>query len=144
MWLCNCSTLNFLIYEENSLFFFISVLNRKQLFLCYTANERPVGIQYKCLVLIYVFPVKLLFPKQNYIFPGSVCLFCCRKIVNSQWLHTYTYLEALLKPNIYPYLIIFFSLPFLGFFLNPEMLKGRIRIRSIVYHSGVQIVKDWP
>ncbi len=25
-WLCNCSTLNFLIYEENSIFFFISVL----------------------------------------------------------------------------------------------------------------------
>jgi hypothetical protein len=48
-------------------------------------------------VLIYVFPeMKLLFPKQNYnvlppssyinisveiyIFPGSVCLFCCREI----------------------------------------------------------------
>ncbi len=25
MWLCNCSTLNFLIYEENLIFFFISV-----------------------------------------------------------------------------------------------------------------------
>ncbi len=25
VWLCNCSTLNFLIYEENVLFFFISV-----------------------------------------------------------------------------------------------------------------------
>ena len=52
----------------------------------------------KCLVLIYIFPkMKLLFPKQNYnvlspysytliylweiyIFPGSVCLFCCREI----------------------------------------------------------------
>jgi hypothetical protein len=29
-----------------------------------TANEGPVGIQYKCLVPIYVFPeVKLLYPK---------------------------------------------------------------------------------
>ena len=27
MWLCNCSLLNFLIYEENFLFFFISVLD---------------------------------------------------------------------------------------------------------------------
>jgi hypothetical protein len=25
IWLCNCSTLNFLIYEENLIFFFISV-----------------------------------------------------------------------------------------------------------------------
>ena len=25
IWLCNCSILNFLIYEENSIFFFISV-----------------------------------------------------------------------------------------------------------------------
>jgi hypothetical protein len=33
----------------------------------HTANERPVSIQYKCLVPIYVFPeMKLLFPKQNY------------------------------------------------------------------------------
>jgi hypothetical protein len=32
-----------------------------------TANERPVRIQYKCLVPIYVFPeIKLLFPKQKY------------------------------------------------------------------------------
>ncbi len=65
----------------------------------YTANEGPVRIQYKCLVSIYVFPeMKLLFPKQNYnvlspspyttliylweiyIFPGSVCLCCCREI----------------------------------------------------------------
>ncbi len=62
-----------------------------------TANEGPVRVQYKCLVPIYVFPeMKLFFPKQNsnvmspssytqisvrdYIFPGSVCLFCCRKI----------------------------------------------------------------
>jgi hypothetical protein len=26
IWLCNCSTLNFLIYEENLIIFFISVL----------------------------------------------------------------------------------------------------------------------
>jgi hypothetical protein len=58
-----------------------------------TANEGPVKILYKCLVPIYVFPeMKLLFPKQDYNvpssythkeinkFPGSVCLFCCRKI----------------------------------------------------------------
>ncbi len=64
-----------------------------------TANEGPVKILYKYLVLINVFPeMKLLFPKQNYnvlspisytytlylweiyIFPGSVCLFCCREI----------------------------------------------------------------
>jgi hypothetical protein len=32
-----------------------------------TANERPVRIQYKCLVPIYVFlEIKLLFPKQKY------------------------------------------------------------------------------
>jgi hypothetical protein len=59
----------------------------------WTANEGPVRIQYKCLVPIYVF----LEVKQNYnvlspssyshisvrdlhIFPGSVCLFCWRKI----------------------------------------------------------------
>ncbi len=65
----------------------------------YTAKERPVRIQYKCLVPIYVFSeMELLFPKQNYnkqslssftrisvrdlqyIFPGSVCLFYCREI----------------------------------------------------------------
>ncbi len=27
IWLCNCSTLNFLIYEENLIFFFVSVSN---------------------------------------------------------------------------------------------------------------------
>ncbi len=33
----------------------------------HTAKEGPVRIQYKCLVLIYVFPeMKLLFQKQNY------------------------------------------------------------------------------
>ncbi len=60
-----------------------------------TANEGPVRIQYKWLVLIYVFPeMKLLFPKQNYtgLSPssyiqisvrGSVCLFCCREICGS-------------------------------------------------------------
>jgi hypothetical protein len=32
----------------------------------YTANKRPVSIQYKCLVPIYEFPkMKLLFPQQN-------------------------------------------------------------------------------
>ncbi len=35
--------------------------------LLHTANEGPVRIQYKCLVLIYVLPeMKLLFSKQNY------------------------------------------------------------------------------
>ncbi len=33
----------------------------------HTANEGPVRIQYKCLVLIYAFPeMKILFPEQNY------------------------------------------------------------------------------
>ncbi len=64
-----------------------------------TATGGPVRIQYKCLVPIYVFPeMKLLFQNriimfclpvptlirvylwEVYIFPGSVCLFCCRKI----------------------------------------------------------------
>jgi hypothetical protein len=37
----------------------------------YTANEGPVRIQYKCLVLTYVFPeMKLIFPKQNYNVPS--------------------------------------------------------------------------
>ncbi len=67
------------------------------------ANERRMRIQYKCLVPIYVFPeIKLLFPRQKYnvlspssyteiymweiyIFPGSVCLFCCRKYVDWSW-----------------------------------------------------------
>ncbi len=31
IWLCNCSTLNFLIYEENLIFFFISVSSIKYL-----------------------------------------------------------------------------------------------------------------
>ncbi len=60
------------------------------------ANEGLVRIQYKCLVPIYVLPkMKLLFLNriimfclpvptlmylEIYIFPGSVCLFCCRKI----------------------------------------------------------------
>jgi hypothetical protein len=63
-----------------------------------TANKGLGRIQYKCLVPIYVFlEMKLLFPKQNfnalspssytsvrdYIFPGLVCLFCCRKICGS-------------------------------------------------------------
>ncbi len=64
---------------------------------------RLVIIHFKCLVPIYVFPkIKLLLPKQNYnvlspsfythiyvweiyIFPGSVCLFCCRKYVDQSW-----------------------------------------------------------
>ncbi len=63
----------------------------------HNAKEGPVEIQYKSLVPIYVFPeMKLFFPKQNYnvlslssfthisarihIFPGLVCLFCCREI----------------------------------------------------------------
>ncbi len=62
----------------------------------HTANEGLVRIQYKCLVPIYVFPeIKLLFLRENcnglpvptlkylweiYLFPGSVCLLCCRKI----------------------------------------------------------------
>ncbi len=60
-----------------------------------TAIEGPVGIQYRCMVLIYVFPeMKLLFPKQNYnvLSPRSyihicerfICfqdrLFCCLEI----------------------------------------------------------------
>ncbi len=62
-----------------------------------TANEVPVRIQYKCLVPIYGFPeMKLYFQIriimfclpvptliylwEIYIFPGSVSLFCCRKI----------------------------------------------------------------
>jgi hypothetical protein len=61
-----------------------------------TAKEGSMRIQYKCLVPICVFPErKLLFPKQNFnvlppssftyisvrdSYPGSVCLFCCRKI----------------------------------------------------------------
>ncbi len=49
----------------------ISILFIGAVFPCFpptcTANEGPVRIQYKCLVLIYVFPeMKLLFPKQNY------------------------------------------------------------------------------
>ncbi len=50
--------------------------------LAHTANEGPMRIQYKCLVLIFVLSkMKLLFPKQNYnvlppssythIFPGK-------------------------------------------------------------------------
>jgi hypothetical protein len=40
----------------------------------YSANERPMRIQYKCLVPIYVFPeMKLLFTTQNYnvLYPSS-------------------------------------------------------------------------
>ncbi len=29
IWLCNCSILNFLIFEENLIFFFISVISKK-------------------------------------------------------------------------------------------------------------------
>ncbi len=34
IWLCNCSTLNFLIYEENLIFFFISVRRVRWMTLC--------------------------------------------------------------------------------------------------------------
>jgi hypothetical protein len=63
----------------------------------HTANVGPAKILYKCMVPIYVFPeMNLLFPKiiiifclsvpshKNicdkfiYVFPGLVCLFCCR------------------------------------------------------------------
>jgi len=67
----------------------------------HTANEGPVRIQHKCQVPIYVFPEMKLcgcvisitelscsvsqFPHfmylwAIYIFPGSVCLFCCSQI----------------------------------------------------------------
>ncbi len=63
----------------------------------HTPKEGPVRIQHTCLVPIYVFPeIKLLVPNriimfclwvptliylwEIYIFPGSVCLFCCREI----------------------------------------------------------------
>ncbi len=62
----------------------------------YTANEEPVRIQYKCLVLIYVFrEMKMVFPKQNYnvlsrsfythvsvrdLYTSRICLFSCREI----------------------------------------------------------------
>jgi hypothetical protein len=65
----------------------------------HTANEGPVSIEYKCLVPIYVFPdmklCSLLISKtvmfclpihtriclwEIYIFPRSVCLFCCSQI----------------------------------------------------------------
>ena len=69
----------------------------------HTANEGPERIQYKCLVVWFPFMYSQkwncaasLFPKQNYnvlspnsyliylweiyIFPGPICLFCCRKI----------------------------------------------------------------
>ncbi len=58
-----------------------------------TANEGPVRIQYKCLVSNYVFLNEgiimfcLLIPTliylwEIYIFPGSVCQFCCREIAH--------------------------------------------------------------
>jgi hypothetical protein len=41
-----------------------------QMYRVYTANEGPVRMQYKCLVLIYVFPEMklpgLVIPKQTY------------------------------------------------------------------------------
>ncbi len=69
------------------------------------ANEEAAKILYKCLVPIFVFPeMNLLFPKQDcnvlspeflhsyicekfYLFPGSVCLFCCREkqYVDQSW-----------------------------------------------------------
>jgi hypothetical protein len=78
-------------------FFLPSQVEFSRVLISYTANERPLRFQYKCLVPIDVFPeMKLLVPKQNYnvlspssythisvrdyIFPGSVCLFCCREI----------------------------------------------------------------
>ncbi len=59
-------------------------------FSSYTANEGPARIQYKCLVPVYVFPERrLLFPMfclwEIYLFPGWVCLFCCRKNVDRSW-----------------------------------------------------------
>ncbi len=57
-------------------------------FLSDIANEGPKRIQYKCLVPIYVCIPRndtvipssstLIYLWEIYIFPGSVCLFCCR------------------------------------------------------------------
>jgi hypothetical protein len=52
-----------------------------------TANEGPMKIQYKYLVLIYVFPeMKLLFPKQNYnvLSPSSYTLVSVRDLYISR------------------------------------------------------------
>ncbi len=38
VWLCNCSTLNFLIYEENLIFFFISAFHQNAYRLWYKEN----------------------------------------------------------------------------------------------------------
>ncbi len=79
-----------------SLLFFHEILHHFSL--CRTTNKGPMRIQYKCLVLIYVFPemklrglvisktefIKFCLPISTfmylwaiYIFSGSVCLFCC-------------------------------------------------------------------
>ncbi len=67
-------------------------------FKMYTANEGPVRIQYKCMlpifmhsqkwncyfqnrIIIFYLPVpRLIYLWDIYVFPGSVCLFCWRKI----------------------------------------------------------------
>jgi hypothetical protein len=79
-----------------------NILDTKNFHQTYTANEGPVRIRYKCLVPIYLFPeIKLcsvqppnfqnriimfspnsilIYLRRIYIFPGSVCLFCCSQI----------------------------------------------------------------
>jgi len=56
IWLCNCSTLNFLIYKENMIFFFISVRSGSIMRLC-SAVKKPLmeeledcGESRRCLI----------------------------------------------------------------------------------------------
>ncbi len=87
---------------------FLRVKNVKNAFLSSslswdTANEGPVRIQYKCLVfflysqkwnsyfqnriIMFCLPVPtLIYLWEIYIFPGPVCLVCCREIhVDRSW-----------------------------------------------------------
>jgi len=90
---CACNTRTFpdlyITFDTPKSSWPVSLISSKIVYL--TVNEGPVRIQYKWLVPIYVFQNRiimfflpavpaLIYLWEIYIFPGSVCLFCCMEI----------------------------------------------------------------
>jgi hypothetical protein len=132
----------------------------------HTANEGPVRIQYKCLVFIYVFPkIKLLFSKrivmfclqditliylwEIYIFPGLVCIFCCRELCGlilgiykslpDAWMWNWDWGGAIPRKGIhkwdFPYSVRFFVCYCVSSYLYWLLLHQRSHFISL--HCGL-------
>jgi hypothetical protein len=90
-WVCNCVCVCTYVYEKES----------GTIVSLHTANEGPMRIQYKCLfrfmhipemklrglvifknrIIMFFLPIStFMYLWAIYIFPGSVCLFCCSQI----------------------------------------------------------------